>query len=556
MGLTGWETRILQTKNYFDSDDVGHLTASKQTPMFIVDLHVIRQQLAAFTQAMRGITPYYSTKTNPHPAVMQVMIDHGVGFDVATVQEMQLALRLGARPEQLLATHPVMSVTEAQEAYSLGVRNFTIDCLSELQRRAPYLPNARYFVRIAPKGNASMYDYRNKFGASDVAFHAIMAHALQHNIPIAGISFMVGSQSLTTKPWQDTLAYVIDLLLTYYERVPSLRTINIGSGFPLGYRFSNDVPTIQAVANVIHDATKSLPPDVQLIAEPGRYLVGPSTVLATQVIQRISRGSEEWLYTDATAYSGLIEIIESGNRFAYEITTRKHGPLRSFQISGKTLDPDDMIGTHVPLSNNVTTGDILYVRDTGAYSSSFFTDYHSLNHPELIVCDSQYAHNAGLGTNQGQIQGLQAKRHIQANQTVFMVSGYPSAVRTRTTFQIGAQQHVEPSLFGAYLNHSCNPNVGIRAPAQLPNQLEVIALRDIFPHEDIVVDYAMFEYETGPMAQIACRCGSHQCRTYITGYKDLPAPLRMHYQGYIADYLTRYTMHYQHTSHDLIVNSL
>lgn len=527
----------MHAKNYFDSEDVGYLAVSKQTPLFILDLHVLRQQLSAFGSALPNVKLYYSTKTNPHPAVLQVMVDHGIGFDVATIQEMRLVLDLGAKPDHLLATHPVMCAAEAQEAYGLGVRDFTIDSLNELKWRASCLPAARYFVRLAPKSSASIYDYRNKFGASEAELIAIMDYALQHDVQIAGVSFMVGSQSLTTKPWQDTLGYAVSVVNTYYDRMPSLRTINIGSGFPLGYRFDNGVPSIQDIAAVINTATQDLPVDVQVIAEPGRYLVGPSTILATRVIQRICRGDEAWLYTDATAYSGLIEIIESGNRFAYTITSSKHGPVRSFHISGKTLDPDDMIGAHVPLSDRIAAGDILYVRDTGAYSSSFFTNYHSLEHPELVVCDSQYAHNAGLGVNRGQIQGLRAKRHITAGQTVFIVSGHPSAARTRTTFQTGHAQHVEPSLFGAYLNHSCQPNVGVCTSTLGRNQLEIIALRDIFPHEDIVADYAMFEYETGPMAEAACLCGSSQCRTFITGYKDLPATVRTQYQGFIANHL-------------------
>jgi hypothetical protein len=136
------------------------------------------------------------------------------------------------------------------------------------------------------------------------------------------------------------------------------------------------------------------------------------------------------------------------------------------------------------------------------------------------------------------IGGLKADRAFQAGDILFQVSGYFTKARTRTSFQVDRDRHIEPTIFGAFLNHSCDPNVGVHTNEF--GYYDVIARRHIAAGEDIGADYAMFEYETGAMSQVPCLCGSPKCRKHITGYKDLPTETRKAYAGYIAAYLTEH----------------
>jgi ornithine decarboxylase len=515
--------------------DLAFLAPAQQTPFFILDIDAVRHQLKVFEGLFPETELYYSTKTNPHPAILSLIAMSGHSFDVATIPEISLAIDHGAEPSNLLYTHPVKSVDEITEAYKLGVRKLTFDSLDELKRHVKYAPDAQNYLRISPLSNASLYNYKRKFGVSTEELIDIMDYAIKHGISIHGLSFMVGSQSMSLRPWLDMFERIIAIIDCYYETMPSLRTINIGSGFPLDYGFEN-VPQIEEIALAVERFRRILPADMQLIAEPGRFIAAPSTTLVTKVVQRINRQGQEWLYTDANAYSGLIEVIENGGHFPYPITSpAKTNITTSYMVAGKTLDPDDILGKAVALSDDIHPGDVLYVHDTGAYSSSFLTTYHSMPHPTLIVHDTQYTKNVGLGLNGTSINGAHAERDITAGELIFVVTGTPADARTRTTFQTDTNKHIEPNLYGAFLNHSCEPNAGIRTNDT--GHLEVIAMRDITAGEDIVADYAMFEYETGSMSSVECLCGSSLCRKHITGYKDLPAKTKKAYNGFIATHL-------------------
>jgi ornithine decarboxylase len=518
------------------SQDIQFLARGAKGPLFFLDVDIARRQLELFMELFPTTDIYYSTKTNPHPAILKAFADKGIGFDVATIEEIKLALKHGAQADKLHYTHPVKSVYEIKEAYRLGVRSLTLDSVEELKRQHEHATDAQHYIRVCPRSNASLYDYHQKFGATTEELIAIMEYAMVHNISIHGISFMVGSQSMSIKPWVDTFEYIHAIIDGYYDKMPSLRNINMGSGFPIEYTYTG-VPKIKEIARVANRFADSMPEDIRLIAEPGRFITAPSTLLATHVIQSVPRLNEQWLYTDANAYSGLIEIIENSGHFPYRISSNATGPLRPYMIAGKTLDPDDILGRNVLLSKDILAGDLIYVHDTGAYSSTFFTNYHSLPHPKIVILDSEFADNVTLGKSGMSISGLKSKKHIKMGEIVFRVTGAPSRRRSRTSFQTGKDTHVEPNIFGAYLNHSCEPSVGIRTSNEAEGVLEVVAMHDIEKDEDIAADYAMFEYQTSSMAKVKCRCGSTLCRTYITGYKDLPKETKKRYKGYIADHL-------------------
>ena len=82
-----------------------------------------------------------------------------------------------------------------------------------------------------------------------------------------------------------------------------------------------------------------------------------------------------------------------------------------------------------------------------------------------------------------------------------------------------------------------SPNAGVRTNAN--GQLDIVSLRDISMGGEVVVDYAMFEKETGPMSNVRCLCGAKDCRKKITGYKGLPRSKRKAYRGYVAAYLVK-----------------
>ncbi len=100
--------------------------------------------------------------------------------------------------------------------------------------------------------------------------------------------------------------------------------------------------------------------------------------------------------------------------------------------------------------------------------------------------------------------------------------------------QIGENEFVSPIGFMALVNHSCNPNCGIKLNETGAH--DYVAMQDIKPGEEITFDYAMQNYDVGYFPS-KCLCGAKDCRGKIGGWKDLPIDKKKQYKGFFAPYL-------------------
>ncbi|MDP3724156.1 MAG: SET domain-containing protein-lysine N-methyltransferase [bacterium] len=141
-------------------------------------------------------------------------------------------------------------------------------------------------------------------------------------------------------------------------------------------------------------------------------------------------------------------------------------------------------------------------------------------------------------------QGVIATRRFQPHDVVFEVLGPIVEQRTKWSFQVGPNEHIDPfdgetPTFGYYLNHSCDPNVYVKVQSsQGKKRLFIYARRSIAAGEDVAVDYATMEYEL-TVTGLPCRCGAANCRGALLGFKDLPAGDRSRYiaEGMIPEHL-------------------
>ena len=124
---------------------------------------------------------------------------------------------------------------------------------------------------------------------------------------------------------------------------------------------------------------------------------------------------------------------------------------------------------------------------------------------------------------------------IKQGELAFTETGDITSVQTRLSYQVDWDKHYEPHGLSAYLNHSCRPNIGLKAkPGQQPL---FYAIRDIAAGEELTIDYCSFEYRTKVLADIKCLCGHDNCRGAILGYAELPPAERAAYGQYVAQYL-------------------
>ena len=166
-------------------------------------------------------------------------------------------------------------------------------------------------------------------------------------------------------------------MLEYVGMKPSL--LNIGGGFPI--QLLETDPNIDELAFDINKALDSIPNSINVVAEPGRYIIGSAGCLITKVIGIATRKDARWIYLDSGFYGGLMEMAES---FPTTVISQRTDELSDWVLAGPTCDSIDVLGTH-KLPRNSQTDDILFVPNLGAYCTTCGTDFNGFPPPTLKV---------------------------------------------------------------------------------------------------------------------------------------------------------------------------
>ena len=146
--------------------------------------------------------------------------------------------------------------------------------------------------------------------------------------------------------------------------------LNIGGGFPA--QIIGSEPSIEEIGRSMNHAIRFLPPTIQVLAEPGRFLVGSAGRLVTQVVGLDTRSGSRWIYLDTGIYGGLMELMTD---FSMPFISRRSGKIQLFNLAGPTFDSIDVMGK-AWLPEDTQAQDLIYVPNTGAYSTSCSTSFN------------------------------------------------------------------------------------------------------------------------------------------------------------------------------------
>lgn len=378
------DTAARLTLPNFKIDTLKEFVEGKKTPLYIFDLNRLIENYNRFRRFFPEFKVFYSVKTNPMEEVIDTLNSEGSCFDAATIGEIEILRSRQVSPEQILYTHPVKLPQTIQRAVHLGIGRFTFDSLEEFKDLVENAPGQKYYLRVLPTLQGGFYDYADKFGASRNSIRTIFEYAIDNGLSIYGLSFHVGSQNMSLEPWQVALDLCKETIDRYGDTMLALRVVNMGSGFPHPYKTLQTLP-LPSIAEHIHQQIKDFREGTEFWAEPGRILVADIGILVCTVLRNIKREENRWLYIDTSVYNGLIEILESKGQLTYRIESLTQGNETPCNVAGNTLDPDDTIAVGVSLPEDLKAGDRVIVRDVGAYTTSFFTAYHALPEPEIML---------------------------------------------------------------------------------------------------------------------------------------------------------------------------
>ncbi len=349
-------------------------------PFLLVDSNIIRQKARRFMRAMPRVRPHYAVKANPDRRVLKTLIEEGAGFEIASIAELDLLLELGVPAVEIFYSNPMKSRAYLEYAASKGVEWYVLDSVEELRKIVSVKPDAKMYLRIDAPNIGSDWPLAGKFGTHLSDIHHIIDEAARLNADLAGVTFHVGSQCRNPQNWRVGIERAIKVFADMREKGLNPRLLNIGGGYPV--RHLKPIPAIEVIAEVINAAIARLPKEVRIIAEPGRYLVSDSAYFVCQVVGTATRNGKRWMYWDAGMFGGIIEVTEG---LAYEILTDRTSHCVPWSVAGPTCDSVDILMHDVMLPADIQEGDLIYIPNTGAYTTAYASNFNGFPLPDVYV---------------------------------------------------------------------------------------------------------------------------------------------------------------------------
>ncbi|RPJ85501.1 MAG: diaminopimelate decarboxylase [Acidobacteria bacterium] len=365
------------------------------TPVYVYSRAAIENAFEAFDQAFAGYphTLHYALKANSNLAIARLLRALGASVDANSGGEIDVALRAGFSPNNIVFTGVGKTPSEMAKAIRLGVKAINIESPGEMERIAALAQKesqtARIALRVNPDIDALSHPHistgkrANKFGVSlELARDLCRRAANSPGISPVGIHIHIGSQILDVAPLVAAARVAVQLALDLREDGIDLEHLDLGGGLGISY---DGRPTLSPAdyAGAILPVVKAS--GLPLLLEPGRWLVGPSAVLLTRVVDvKSAPGAPCFAVTDA----GMTELMRPmlyGAFHAIEAVEPSSGASITYDVVGPLCETSDTLGRD-RLLPPLQPGDLLAVRDVGAYGAVMGSNYNRrLFAPEVLV---------------------------------------------------------------------------------------------------------------------------------------------------------------------------
>ncbi len=376
----------------FEPRQIRRLVAEFGSPLLIVDCARVRAQYRRLKRALPGVDLHYALKPLPHAAVVQAVVAEGGGLDLATSGEVQLVARLGVDAARCIHTHPIKRAGDIRNALEYGIRTFVADNPDEVRKFRAYAGRAALLLRVSFRSPGAVCDLSRKFGCDIEDALPLGRLAARLGIGLRGFSFHVGSQATDALKHVEAIEACARLLSgARRERLGECDTLDIGGGFPIDY--AERVADIGRFCAPLRRALSKLPRRVRVIAEPGRYIVGPAAIGVASVMGRARREGHWWYYLDDGLYGCYSGQLYDHAR--YPVSALREGPPLPSVLAGPTCDSIDVIAENLMLPE-LRSGDLIVGRAMGAYTWASASEFNFFPRATVVAVNRKAGDEGGV----------------------------------------------------------------------------------------------------------------------------------------------------------------
>ncbi len=367
------------------------LAGKHGTPIVVVDHDVLRRNYAAFKKHLPRVQAYYAVKANPDPAIVKTLYEMGGSFDVASMPEFMIVHEyikdMPAKQRQdwiwdkIIYAHPIKANETLRELdqYKALV---TYDNLEEIKKIRKYAPHAGLVLRLKVSNTGAMVELSSKFGAASGEAVDLILEADKAGLVVEGLSFHVGSQTTNF----DNYVQAINLAANVFKEAKDrgytrMFLLDIGGGFPAPYD-ATVKPFSELAKKINAEIDRLFPKDIQILAEPGRFMVATAATAVSKIIGKAVRDGKLCYYIDDGVYHTFSGILF--DHCQYHPKPFKRGKNQICTVFGPTCDALDVVSMAEELPANLERDDLLYTENIGAYSVASSTPFNGFPPAKVV----------------------------------------------------------------------------------------------------------------------------------------------------------------------------
>jgi diaminopimelate decarboxylase len=409
---------------YLGDVDVRDLAAQFGTPLYVCDEADVRSRCREYVDAFGPDAPSttstpstpatadakvcYAAKAFCSKAVLRWVTEEGLGIDVCTGGELEVALSAGVAPDLITLHGNNKSLAELSRAVEAGIGHIVVDSFEEIARLAYLAENAgpktakpRVLVRVTTGVEAHTHEFMatahddQKFGfslASGAADEAVRRVLACSALAFAGLHSHIGSQIFDTAGFEVAAHRVLELAIRIRdEHGVVIEELDLGGGFGIAYTTEDDAPEVKKLAQSLLEivawqcraAGLARP---RLTVEPGRAIVGPSTVTVYEVgtIKDVD-GIRTYVSVDGGMSDNIRTALYDASYTCALASRSSSAPPMLSRVVGKHCESGDIVVRDAWLPADLAPGDLLAVAATGAYCRSLASNYNHVPRPAVVA---------------------------------------------------------------------------------------------------------------------------------------------------------------------------
>jgi diaminopimelate decarboxylase len=367
------------------------------SPVYVYDAEKIKYQYRRLTSAFSKVKKLklnYAVKALSNISVLKLFNQLGSGLDTVSIQEVQLGLKAGFKPEDIIFTPNGVSLAEIEKAAKLGIQ-INIDNLSILEQFGTKHPKTPVCIRINPhvmaggNTNISVGHIDSKFGISIHQIPHLLRIVENTNMNINGIHMHTGSDILDI----DVFLYASEILFDTAKNFKNLEFIDFGSGFKVPYKLGDIETNIEELGEKLtqrfNEFCKDYGKPLTLAFEPGKFLVSEAGYFLTKVNVVKQTTSTVFAQVDS-GFNHLIRPMLYGSQHEIINISNPSGRERFYSVVGYICETDTFANNR--RINEITEDDILAFKNAGAYCYSMASNYNSRYRPAEVLWYNKKSH--------------------------------------------------------------------------------------------------------------------------------------------------------------------